>query len=357
MKPPAAFRVGLLVALLAAGAAATPTAGQTHEDEERLREEEREYLERQRREAQRRQRPPEEERRELAEAFIAEADQLIRNRDYQVERSAHFEVKTDDPRLDAEAIVGLLESFRGFFDGFWGERATLEAYEGRGRVYLFYSFHDYNQLLTGRKEFTSFRPTGHYRPLIDVIVIYTDQVSPAELPYVLVHEAAHQLVEQRIFAGRGPPSLWLGEGLASYFGHTLRDRSGGFREGAIGGKGVSVVGGGVKQRARTGADLLKTFRRSLKEADDFSVSDVVAIRDPAVFYGEGSAGSYTASWLLVHFLFHGDQGAHAEAFAAYLEDEIDGKGGAETLLSRIGLSADRLDARFRDHVLDLDARR
>ena len=50
-----------------------------------------------------------------------------------------------------------------------------------------------------------------------------------------------------------------------------------------------------------------------------------------------------ARTLLGSFLFHGDEGRHAEAFTRYLEAEMHGEGGPDRLLSEIGMTPDGLD--------------
>lgn len=291
----------------------------------------------------------------IRQEFLARADDLVRDRNYQVSVTDHYEVKTDDPRVDPRAVAELLESFRVFFDEFWREDGKLQPYEDRSRVYLFYSYYKYNELLTGNKRFGSFRPSGHYRPFFDLVVTYSDSVAAEDLPELLVHEAAHQLVEQRLFGRPAPRSPWLTEGMASYFGYTARDEKGRYHAGRIGGKRTSLVRGGARSHGREASARLSDFRRALKRRPSFSIASAIDVDDPSLFYGDGVEWRYTAGWLLVHFLLHGDGGSHRKSFRSYLDKESLGQGGVDLLLEHLGLSAERLDAAFRDYVRHLKA--
>jgi hypothetical protein len=291
----------------------------------------------------------------IRKEFLARADRLVRDRNYQVSVTDHYEVKTDDPRVDPQAVAELLESFRAFFDGFWGEALNLKPYEERSQIYLFFSYYKYNELLTGQKEFGSFRPSGHYRPFFDLVVTYSDSVAPGDLPELMVHEAAHQLMEQRLFGRPAPRSPWLSEGMASYFGYTARDEKGRFQAGRIGGKRTTLVRGASRGRGREAATRLADFRRALKRRPNFSITSAIDVDDPSLFYGDGVEWRYTAGWLLVHFLLHAEGGTHREGFFSYLGQESLGQGGVDLLLEDLGLSAERLDAAYRDYVRHLKA--
>jgi hypothetical protein len=292
----------------------------------------------------------------IRQEFLARADDLVRDRNYQVSVTDHYEVKTDDPRVDPQAVAELLESFRTFFDTFWKENWELKPYEDRSRIYLFYSYYKYNELLTGNKRFGSFRPSGHYRPFFDTVVTYSDSVAPEGLPELMVHEAAHQLMEQRLFGRPAPRSPWLSEGMASYFGYTARDEKGRFQVGRVGGKRAALVRGASRGKGREASARLADFRQALKRRPSFSITSAIDVDDPSLFYGDGVEWRYTAAWLFVHFLMHGDGGAHREGFRSYLEQEALGQRGVDLLLEDLGLSAERLDTAYRDYVRHLKAR-
>jgi hypothetical protein len=299
----------------------------------------------------------EEARRALVDYFIGEADRLIDDRNYRSKSTEHYRVFTDDPRVNIDSAAELLESFGGFFESFWKGRAELQPYESTSRAYLFYSFFKYNQLLTGDPRFSEFRPPGHYRPVFDVLLVYSDSVPPAELADVLVHEAAHQLVRQRLYGARSTPgSLWAEEGLASYFAFTRRDKKGRFEAGRIGEKRVELIDatgswGGAAPRAQLGR-----AKRLARSKSGWALEDLIRFNDPQAFYGEGAEDRYAAAWLLVHYLFHADGGAHAGGFVRYLGEEAAGRGGADAFYETLGVGPAELESSYRRYVSKLKAR-
>lgn len=351
------FLAGVACALLAFGGA---VRAQTDEQTRELMERERRYYEQKARQApQTAPAPeapaadPEAERKQELERFIAEADRLIRDRNYASRSTPHYKVQTDDPRLDPAVAAGLLESFRAYFDGFWDGRVPLRPYEGQGRIFLFYSYFKYNQLLTGQPRFGPDRSTGHYRPQFDVVVLHTDPTDPAQLADALVHEAAHQLAANRIFGPGASPSLWLAEGLGDYFGYTLRLPSGEFVPGGVGPKGVDLMRDGPRGSEGAGRRLLREIRKEAKRSEGLGLAELVAVTDPNLFYGEGAEGRYARSWMLVHYLLHADGGRLAPAFASYLQEEAAGRGGPESFFRALGVGPAALEAGVREHILSL----
>ncbi|MCP3981294.1 MAG: DUF1570 domain-containing protein [bacterium] len=296
------------------------------------------------------------------EEFLALADEAIRDRNYRADSSDLYRVQSDDPRFDTQAAVALLGAFRGYFETFWTDRTQLAPYEDRSRVFLFYSFYKFNKLLTGDWKFRQMRPQGHYREAFDVITLHTDAGDPAFMAGALVHEAAHQLVARRIFTEGGRPSIWLSEGLASYFGYTLLDATGTFRTGEVGSQSA-ILYRGVKVKPSRSSQmpkrLIRLVRDSLandEEGDRGLLETLVGQTSADEFYGSRAPLNYGASWLLVHYLFHGDDGAHAEDFVRYLELEAGGGGGPDVFFRETGLSRATLDRDLAGYAKQLKVR-
>jgi hypothetical protein len=295
----------------------------------------------------------------MAEAFLAKADELIRDKNYRSRYGKRYQVQTDDPRVDLESVVDLLEYFRDFFEEAWSSRLELEPYDKQARIFLFYSYHKYNKLIGGDWSRQVLRPKGHYGSLFDAVVMHTDSDRPGGLPNTLVHESAHQLIDQLLYGGTVRPSLWIAEGMASYYENTFMTAEGVFEAGVIGGKQISCLRG-TKDKAVSDA---RPRIRMAREAFDVAASEdkqlmlmIVSADDPSEFYGGNVLANYDLAWLLVHFLLHGDDGAHASAFARYLQLEAAGQGGVEAFFSETGLSPDELDQAVLRHLRNLKAR-
>jgi hypothetical protein len=346
-------RTLLLVALVAA--ALSPAAAQ-YEDEqtEDWAEQDRLYQERYLKKDQPAEPDPAQTHEEAEAAFLARVEELIKDRNYRAASSDHYRVQTDDPRLDPDPAVELLEAFRVYFDAFWSGRTDLLPYDKQSRVCLFYSFYKFNQLLEGDFRFNPQRPKGHYGSLFDTITLHTDADGPGNLPDTLVHEAAHQLVDRRFEWAGGLPPVWVSEGIATYFGFTYRDDDG-FHPGKIGGKNISLLRDGKKSRGDGAAVRLREARNAMKDASSAEGSFVARLTgmEPSDFYGGNPTANYGAAWILVHYLFHGDEGAHADGFVRYLEQAPLGQADAGDLFTEIGQTPQELDANLARHVRKL----
>src|SRR5262245_57262796 len=251
-----------------------------------------------------------EARRKEVERFVAEAEKLIRGHDFDGKSTAHYKLRTDDPRLNVSATAELLEAFRSYFDSVWPGQAELRAKDEPVLVFLFYSRSSLNKLLPGAPPMPDgVERVGHYNSFYDVIALHTDTVGPANLPDVLVHEAAHHLVEHRLLASGHELPLWLSEGLATYFGNTYRSAKEGWQTGQIGGKESWLFDA---KTPRSGGDRaredLKLVKESLFKDDALGPDDIMRMDDPARFYGDGSPYHYTLSWIIVHYMLHADGG-------------------------------------------------
>jgi hypothetical protein len=174
-----------------------------------------------------------------------------------------------------------------------------------------------------------------------------------------VHESAHQLVDQILYGGTVSPSLWVSEGLATYYENTFMNADGKFETGVVGGKQISVFRG-ESGKAETDAKLrIRSSREAFGAAateDERLLLTVISADDPSEFYGRNPMANYDLAWLLVHFLFHGDDGSHADSFVSYLRLEADGRGGAAAFLAEIGMTAAELDTGVQLHLKSLKVR-
>lgn len=329
-----------------------PAAAQ-YEDDPDLAEQDQEYYQRY---VDSPERPPSDPA-EAAAAFRARAEELIVDKNHRREVSRWYDVRTDDPRLRVDLAAALLDAFHRDFESYWEGRRELQPYDGPSAVFLFYSFFKYNQLLDGDFSRSAQRPKGHYIPALDVLTLHTDADAPGALADTLIHEAAHQMIDQRLYGSGHPPSLWISEGLASYFGYAYRDESGRFHFDQVGGKSVALLRGERPASSREPARRLRAFRdraRRGEQGPDGLVHAVLALREPPRFYFDADARlNYAVGWLAVHFLLHGDDGRHAGAFAGFLALDADGRGTPEALYAQIGMSRDEFGAALVRHARTL----
>lgn len=294
-----------------------------------------------------------------ADAFLARADELIRDRNYRSETGSLVRIQTDDPRIDLRGVATLLERFRTYFEEFWLGRAELAPYDETSRVLLFYSYYKYNQLLDGDWSRSLVRPKGHYGSLFDAIILHTDSDRPGGLANTIVHESAHQLIDQRLFGRDRRPALWISEGLAQYFGDTYMPRDAGFETAVVGGKEIEVFLGRKGAGESDAKPRIKALRRLLEEAGEREWSPsgrLLVASDPNSFYGRGVEDNYALSWLIVHYLFHGDDGAHAATFVEWITARTPDDAVGDAILAKLGMTEYELDAALLAHTRSIKVR-
>ncbi len=136
-------------------------------------------------------------------------------------------------------------------------------------------------------------------------VVYAFQ--QAGLAQLLMHECFHQFVHRVI---SNPLPSWLNEGLAEYFGEGVFDRkSQRLGLGAVPAWRIELLNNARSQRALLPLD--KLMRLTYREWSDNMADD----RGPI---------QYSQSWLLCHFLIHGDGGKYQDMFDKFLHRIDDG---------------------------------
>jgi hypothetical protein len=280
-----------------------------------------------------------------ADSFARKADELIHDNNYDVKSTAHYKVKTDDPRVDVIAAARLLESFRDFFEATWKGRMELQPGDEFLRVYLFYSRGKLKQLDEEPDRPEDLALVGGSLGTYASVALHTDAYRPEEFPGLLIHGAAHQLVQQRLYGKGNVPSFWVAEGLATYFDSTHCDRASKWTFGEIGTKEIVLIKG-AGTGGRSGWSEARTYRRALEKGEAIPLDTVLRTTDHAIFYDTRVHERDTAAWLLVHYLLHADGGAHVAAFVTYMKHDATGDGSADTLYRDLGMTGDQLVSAF-----------
>ena len=284
----------------------------------------------------------------IREEFVQEAKELIRDKNYAAKKTAHYMVRTDDPRVDPAAAGLQLEQFRSFFIRYWADEVELRPYESISPVFIFYSYYKFNKMVTGKARFDEFQPAGHYRGGLDLITLHSDGSALDELPVALVHEAAHQLMEMMHYGNR---SGWVSEGMADYFSLTETDSEGNYKEGKIGTLRNSVAKDGGKSRSNAARNHLEALKKALRKKDDgLRILDIVDIGTDREFYGPEIRVHYAVSWALVHYLLHGEEERYRAGFIRFMEQNGPTKTGSQVLLESIGTDAESFQSGFTRYV-------
>lgn len=271
---------------------------------------------------------------------VRRAEALLRDARYRSDLGRCFRVQTDDPRVDPEAVTRFLDEWRDFAVGLWQRRFDLSPTRNLSRAFLFYSSHEYGETIADHEE--------HAQVGSAVIAVHSDAGPTGELADDLVHQAAHHLVEREIYRYDVPPTPWVAEGLAHYYGSMKMRGARGFRPERIGGKKVSLFRHLPPKPGKGCWDRLVAARRALKRHRG-ELERLFRMTDEAEFQHEAE-WTHGASWLLVHYLLHGEEGRMAEAFLRYVELDAVGAGGPDVFLDLIDRDPSRLERAVRRHA-------
>ena len=173
---------------------------------------------------------------------------------------------------------------------------------------------------------------GFYDPKTRVLYVShnPEDASLRLLTLTAVHELFHGLDD--VLGGITPAKIprWLVEGRACHFGWAVRGRQ--------------VLPGHVQfAELEAYPDVIEQMGRTAR------LGDLVRMDKNA--FG-ASPANYIASWALTHFLFHAEEGRHAEGFRRFLSGLPAGKGSKRDLDQAVGDLA-KLEAPFRAYVLDV----
>ncbi len=279
---------------------------------------------------------------------VTRARAIIRDRNTTGITSAHFEILTDDPRVDAHAAADLLESFHAHVERVWSHHLTLKPLARPVPCFLVYSRHRFDRMPGAGRGAPA--GAGHTHGGSGLAVLHTDALPPGDLPDLLIHEAAHRIQTERIFGEDAAPPPWVTEGLAVYYAHMKRDRDGRWHEDRSGDKGAALLRGGPSSGSFPWRRALSAWRKQVKAEETLPVDLLIRIREMSDFVSEEPAMRGMAAWNLVHFLMQGDSGRHRGAFARYVEAEARGEGGAETLYRLVGMGPEALQEAARAHA-------
>jgi hypothetical protein len=250
----------------------------------------------------------------------------------------------------AETIAGNLEAVYGVLDATLGDDLDLAATPYKMMAYVYRSQASYAGF-TGELTAPEWAQGFYVPPGLFSFHLETGSVDT--LLSTMIHEAVHGYVDRHLARPGFPAPPWLVEGLCEYFARSeIRDgrlEPGRVREGRYVADGLR--GGAYRQRTETGWSL-DELRRALRGGELPGAAELMA-SGRAEFYGEDIGLHYAASWVLVHYLHHGEPGWAEEEFPDFLLYVLEGYDAEEALERVYGRTPDQLDAGLREHVRSL----
>lgn len=265
--------------------------------------------------------------------------------------SARFTVVSDaadEPTV--RTVAGNLEAVFGLLEQTLGTAIEPQPAHYKLIVYLFSreaSFHGVAQELTA-PEWT----TGLYAPP-GLLTFHLETPSVELLLGTMIHEVVHAYTDQHLSRPGFRPPPWLSEGLAEYFGKS-EIRKGVLEPGRIreGKYVLDQIRGGAYRRTTSTGWTLDEAQRAVRSGRAVSIPELVGIgRD--TFYGEDVSMHYALSWLLVHYLRHGEPEWAEREFPDFLLYVSEGYSAVAALDEVYGLRPAELEERFRTYVRSL----
>lgn len=294
---------------------------------------------------------PPEKQKEILERHASLAEQNLAPPNRRKAESPRFVVISDAPDAEtAEVVAGNLEAVFGLLDETIGADLELQPTQFKLVAYLFWSRASFASLAAQAQ--TPEWVNGVYlAPGVFAFHLETGDVD--RLLSLMIHEAVHAYVDRHVTRPgfHWPP--WLSEGFAEYFAHS-EIQDGRLVPGAVR-KGEYVLdrlrGGATRRRTDTGLTFDRV-QRAVRKGEGVAPAELLAM-DRDAFYDEDRSLHYALSWLLVHFLRHGEPGWSEEEFPSLVLYLAEGYPAAAAVEAVYGIGPEELGGPFREHVGDL----
>lgn len=240
------------------------------------------------------------------------AKELLSGPRYAETHESGWTLLTDARRRDAAAVVDAIRfAGRAFDMAFPGRPPPTD--EEPVTLFLFGSEDSFNQVAAFDHILRGPKPAGQYTPAdATAYTFVSKQEQPLRLSIdVVVHEVVHHLVHERLAGGDRDLPYWAEEGIASYL-ELLRTPKDGSIDLADFERGRQAQGAfSWTAPATRYLDAVTGMQRT------DSWPDFEAFLDGR-FESLTAEESYGLSWLLVHYLLHGEEGALRAPFEAWL---------------------------------------
>ncbi len=260
--------------------------------------------------------------------------------------SQRFIVFTDSPRDDsARQLAGNLEAtFEVVHDLL---QPKIEPLPDRHKLVAFMYASRTNFEALRREAFSVEWAAGFYNP-VGLIAFHMQMSTNQELVSLMLHEATHAYVD-RYIARRGVLiPRWLGEGFADYVGNS-RIQKGKLIPGKTPRAQIMHTTWGDAIRKSEAAYTVQQVKLAMGKGTALSLEKLMTA-DMKTFYGDEYRMFYRMSWLLVHFLRHGNADWADGEFPTFFLYVAEGYPVAESFEAVYGKPMVEFESEFRNYV-------
>ena len=292
---------------------------------------------------------PMEQRRQLLEERVTTGLQALGEDEVEVS-SPRFVVRTDAGEETAHALSNNLEVVFRVLDDLFGKAIRPRFEQLKVQVFAFSEASSLSSLRSACFP-TEEAPAGFYENL-GVIGMHLQVPTPEHANELLVHEATHAYQDRHLVRRGIRLPDWLTEGLADYMANS-KIRKGKLVPGRIPGRHVyaRVNQGSLRVTlAESNARLnLAAVKSAIRRGEAPTIIEM-ADADQDTFLGQRRQLYYSMSWLLVHFLRHGEESWETQEFPSFLLYAAEGFPITEALETAYGCPVSELERPFRDHI-------
>ncbi len=279
---------------------------------------------------------------EANDFLLSTADTFFNKDHKKTYQSKYYTIVSDCPNQESlKKIADALEHLREVFIAIFGGAFPLRKESFRTTVILFSnstSYYYFTFKIGAPYPGTSI---GYYIPGTEFIISHFEQGYQKNFSSTLLHESVHQLNDSLLYSPDARKSIWVNEGLATYFAHTEMESDG------------SLIFGKIDKSPANAEGLLNVLKKAMKKKKHKRVWELIECHDREEFYDNEEGIYYAESWLFIHFLLHHQGGKYRKSFVKFLRDEIDGNGSLESFKKIFGDDLKPLDKEFRSYVLRL----
>lgn len=280
---------------------------------------------------------------------IEKAEKLLDAKARVTATTERFVFVTD--AANAEAARGIASGLEAAYATTYDVLAKeLPSQPARGKVhaYLFASRQAYHQL-SGESSEDAWT-AGFYSP-VGLIAFHAEAGTADDLLSVLIHETVHALMDRHIIRPGVQLPTWLSEGFAEYMANSDIKKGklipGGHRK-RWSRPRISVWGGFVRA-ARGSFVSARDVKRAINEGKALTVEEIFDARRME-FYGDKRDLFYPQSWMLVHFLRHGEPEWAAKQFPEFMLYVCEGYDPREAFIKVYGAPPGSFEAAYRQYV-------
>jgi hypothetical protein len=190
---------------------------------------------------------------------------------------------------------------------------------------------------------------GFYSP-VGMVAFHLEMPSNEALLNVMLHEVTHAYLDRHVARHGIRFPRWLSEGFSDYVGNSTI-KKGELIPGRTTRTHIYRTAYGSLMGPSGPAFTVDEVRKAIKRDEALTVPELVDAT-LETFYGERRRMYYSMSWLLVHFLRHGQPSWAEHEFPTFMLYVAEGYPAAQVLKAVYGVTPSELDPAYREYVKD-----